>query len=349
MKNRYPVILLCLASLICFSLPTLAAEPPTDPILRIETGMHTTGIRKMSMDASGRLFATASEDKTVRLWEYENGQLRLLRVPRPPLGEGNEGKLYALAVSPDGETVAAGGWTGVEWDKSSCIYVFNSRTGAITGRITGLLNVSNYLSFSPDGRFLAVSTSGVQLFHINDLTEVGKDTNYADNSFFHTFFTAANGNLKLATTSRDGNLRLYDIANNGSLTLRTKVKGAGGKEPLGIAASPEGRIAVGYVDSTKVDIFSGEDLSPLYSAYTSGINGETINRVAWSPDSSTLYAGGSVSKNSVFAWTEAGKGQRQEIQTGANNGITSIIPLPKGDVLISTSAPAIIFLPPLRR
>ncbi len=44
------------------------AEPPREPILRIETGMHTAGITRIGVDA-GRYLVTGSADKTVRVWE----------------------------------------------------------------------------------------------------------------------------------------------------------------------------------------------------------------------------------------------------------------------------------------
>jgi WD40 repeat protein len=106
-------------SVLCFWVAVAAAlAQPEAPMLRIETGMHTAMIRRIAVDAAGRFLVTGSDDKTVRVWELETG--RLLRTIRPPTGTGNEGKIYAVAISPDGRTIAAGGWTGFEWDRSSC-------------------------------------------------------------------------------------------------------------------------------------------------------------------------------------------------------------------------------------
>ena len=111
MRRRYPCPAIILAALLLAwsATPSMAAEPPKEPILRIETGMHTAMINRIGIDASNRWLVTSSEDKTVRVWSLPEG--RLVGVIRPPVGEGNEGKLYAVAISPDGRTVTCGGWT----------------------------------------------------------------------------------------------------------------------------------------------------------------------------------------------------------------------------------------------
>ena len=83
------------------------ACPDQSPFLRIETGMHTAMIKRIGVDASCRRIATASDDKTVRLWSLPDGKLE--RTIRLPIGPGNDGKLYAVALSPDGRRLAAGG------------------------------------------------------------------------------------------------------------------------------------------------------------------------------------------------------------------------------------------------
>ena len=76
------------------------ACPDQRPRLVIETGMHVAGISRISVDRACALAATASDDKTLRLWSLPDG--RLLRTIRPPIGDGDNGKLYATALSPDG-------------------------------------------------------------------------------------------------------------------------------------------------------------------------------------------------------------------------------------------------------
>ncbi len=63
---------------IVFSAITFASEPPFEPILRIETGMHTALINRIdriAIDSDERFLVTASYDKTIRAWDLKTGRL----------------------------------------------------------------------------------------------------------------------------------------------------------------------------------------------------------------------------------------------------------------------------------
>jgi hypothetical protein len=137
-------------AILLAALPGIAAELTTRPLPRLETGMHTARIGRIATDASGRWAVTASDDKTARVWEVASG--RQFAVLRPPQGVGNEGKLYAVALSPDGAVVAVGGWTGWEWNNEVAIYLFDRASGRLLRGLPGLPNVVRHLAFSPDGR-----------------------------------------------------------------------------------------------------------------------------------------------------------------------------------------------------
>jgi len=84
-----------------------AGELPKEPILRIEMGRHTGRVERIGVDGENRHRVTGSSDKTVRVWELATG--KLLRTLRPPIREANEGIFLAVAISPDGKTIACGG------------------------------------------------------------------------------------------------------------------------------------------------------------------------------------------------------------------------------------------------
>src|SRR5262245_20482709 len=74
------------------------------PVLVVEPGMHTAPIKAIDVDAAGRYAVSGSQDKTVRVWSLTDG--KLLHTIRMPAGPDNVGKIYAVAMSPDGNLVA---------------------------------------------------------------------------------------------------------------------------------------------------------------------------------------------------------------------------------------------------
>lgn len=278
-----------------------------DVVLRIEAGMHTAIISRMSLSADGRMMATASDDKTVRLWSLPDG--KLLRTLRQPIGAGDEGKVYAVALAPDGRWVAAGGWGGTGGNQP--VNIFDAYTGAVLMRLGPLPNVITDLGASSDGSRLAAGlgrSNGIRVWETRNWRQVAEDRDYGDNVLGLSF--AADG--RLATTSYDGHVRLYGADH----ALFRKAKAPGGAEPHGIAFAPDGtRLAVGYEDTTRVDVLDGRTLAPLYAADTSGIDKGNLSCVAWLAGGDRLAAAGTYgSHNSpILVWADGGKGRRQLI------------------------------------
>lgn len=290
--------------------------PTSQPLLRMTGNMHTATLRRIDFDAQGRYIVTCADDKTARLWDARKGQL--VRVFRPPIDVGNEGKLYSVAISPDGRFVVAGGWTGYNWVKSHYIYVFNTSTGELVNKVPKLPNVINDLEFSPDGRYVAASLgrdNGVYIIQVSGwkiykkLTDNGADT----------YNSAWDKNGRLVTGCNDGYIRLYDR----DFELVREVRAKGGTQPYSLAFSPDGsKVAVGYDDTTRIQVLDGKSLALLYEPnVTNATDRQNLEMVAWSRDGRYLYAGGtySVYTNSagysmkrwwkmVRKWSDGGKG-----------------------------------------
>ncbi len=343
MKTRTAIImnLLFCASLFLLvpTFPALGGEPSKEPILRLETGMHTTQIRRIGVDAANRFLVTASDDKTVRLWELPG--LRLVKTLRPPVGEGSEGKIYAVAFSPDGNTIAATGWTSWEWDEKASIYLFDRASGRMS-RPKGLQElpyVISHLAYSRDGKYLVaclMGAYGIRIYRTTDYSLVKQDTEYGDNSYGADF--SRDG--RLVTVSYDGFIRLYDQ----SFTRIGKMQAPGGKKPFSVSFSPDGegtKIAVGYHDTTRVDVLSGRDLSYLFSPDTYGVDNGNLLAVAWSTDGS-LFAGGRYTRNAIcpiFQWADGGQGLRKVLPASGDT-IMQILPLRDGGMVFGAADPA---------
>lgn len=346
MPSKIPPAPLFLLLALLFVLPVAhAAEQPRQPVLRLETGMHTALVRAISVDRGGRYLASASDDKTVRLWDLaRNGEpasaagepLKPLRVLRPPIGEGHEGKLNAVALSPDGASVACGGWTGWDRDRKGSVYLFDRADGSLVKRLSGFPEVVKGLAFSADGAYLAVTLGGkggLFVLRCADWKPALVDRGYGGDVYGVAF--SADG--RLATTSWDGYVRLYDHR----LKALARQRLISGERPYGVAFSPDGsRIAVGSVASARVELLSGQELRQLGAAAGQGPGDGALSSVAWGRDGE-LYAAGSCRTKGGFLvrrWSGAGLLSVTDHSLAAGD-ILALAPLPEGGVAFAGAAP----------
>jgi WD40 repeat protein len=299
-----------------------APELSTEPILRIETGKHGAAMCRIDTDAANRFAVTASDDKTVRVWSLPEG--RLMRVLRLPINQERLGKAYAVAISPEGTTVAAAGETGP--GKHVNIFLFDRASGELKRRLMDLPSAVNHLAYSPDGRRLAASlwSNGIRVFDAgNEYRPLPSDTKYGDQSYSAAFDRSG----RLITSSLDGFVRLYAADRYETPIARFE---ASRHQLYSAAFSPDGtRVAVGYYDTNDVVILSGTDLKELFRPKTAGTPNGGFYAVSWSADGRFVYAGGFWMIDNVFQvrrWSDGGRGAFVDIPS-APSSITQILGL----------------------
>jgi WD40 repeat protein len=354
-----------------FLTSSILAQPQnSNPILKIEPGMHTDKIWKISVDAKEKFLVSASEDTTIRVWEIGwKGKLKLERVIRPPVEEGDIGKLYSVAISPDGNWIAAG--NGAEM-----VYIFNRTTGKMNqviqnditptkplpDEVTTPENVAKdkrvfQLKFSADNQYLAVNIGikkGLSIYRKdekNNFTRIGSDLEYNGISRSSDFFFQDNEKEStkiLATASEDGFIRLYSLKDNTlSLPVKIKTKEENGK-PVSIQFSPNGKDFVigydakGYQSSNKVEVYSVTlDPTKLSAEYSfSPTMKEFVGDISTACYSKeNLYAMSDKSKDSISyirKWESRGKGKYTDV-TAAKKAIFDCKPAIDGGIFFAAT------------
>ena len=178
MKNYFfLIIFIFLAQSMLFS------QQEQDAFLRIDPRSHMDRINDITSTSDGKYIISCSSDKTIRIWDVERG----IEV-RKILGEsgnGDFGKIFTIALSPDNKILATGGCFGPldsdddnDTGKIGIIRIYNFDTGSLLKVIFAHKNKINDLAFSSDGKYL-VSGS-------HDMTAKVWDV-LKDYSLVHTF------------------------------------------------------------------------------------------------------------------------------------------------------------------
>ncbi len=194
-------------SLFLFSMGYAEEE---QPILVIDPHGHSSRIAEILFTPDGKTLLSFSEDKTIRLWDTDTGDLQ--KTLRPPTGDGRNGMIFSGALSPDGKILAAGMGLWAEGLREVPVYLFDLLSGEIIGTLEGHEDIISGLDFSQDGKWLVSGSSSS--IYIWDMSTIGVNPApvvilEGESGVFNLAFSP--DGQKLVSGHVDGALRLWEL------------------------------------------------------------------------------------------------------------------------------------------
>ncbi|MEW1673392.1 AAA family ATPase [Streptomyces noursei] len=258
---------------------------------------HTGAVYLTSFSPNGRLLATASYDRTVRLWDVSD------RARPKPLGApltGHSSWVSAAVFSPDGQSLASASDDGTIrlWDVRD-----PRHPEPIGAPIAGHDGTVYLVAFSPDGRTLAAATEGrtVRLWDVGDRQRPRALASLTGPTAAVRSVAFSPDGRTLAAGGDDNAIRLWDVADRRRPTPVDTVLTGHSATVHSVAFSPDGRtLASGSADDTVRlwDVADPQHPEPLGAPLT-GHTGPMWS-VAFSPDGSMLAAGSADSSASLW-------------------------------------------------
>ncbi len=273
---------------------------------------HTGDITCVVFSPDGNRIATASWDKTVKIWDLETGaDVLTLR--------GHGGVISSVAFSPHGDTIAT-----ASWDKT--LRLWDAVDGRCTATLQGHTGVVTAVQFSPSGNILVSGgwDKTVRFWNAKD----GQPLSVLQGHQRMVTSVAVNreGTL-VASGSWDKTVRVWSREGGPNLA---SLKGHSGDVTC-VAFAPTGKfLASAGLDHT-IRLW---DLDTSKELFVMRAHTGEVTALSYSPDGNTIA---SVSWDRTVRLWQADTGHLRATFTGHANVITSVAFDPAGTQVASAS------------
>lgn len=278
---------------------------------------HNQPVRSVALSDDGKTLASGDMDGVIRLWTADG------LSPSREL-DSEFIVIYSVALSPDGELLAACGKVKNAQDKRILLW----KVGTASRVGNPLATQGNQVAFSPDGKWLA-SPSGdrILLWSIPDLSA---DQLYTGDYVERIAFRPNVDRLTLAAGGAKEDVRLWDVASKKEL-LSLPVGSEGETQLYSLVFSPEGsRLASGWF-SKKIVVWNLDrpEVPRILAGHSS-----PVFALAFSADGRSLVSGGT--DRTIQRWDLSSPSNKPEPLSGYAQEIHSLAVSRKNEIFAGT-------------
>jgi WD40 repeat protein len=297
--------------LLALATPVRAAE---GPYLELDTKGHMALIRSLVFTRDGSELISASDDKTIRVWDTDTGRLK--RAIRGEIGEGDPGKVYAVALSRDGRLLAAAGALG----EGNPIRLYDFASGQLIGLLKGHNDAVLSLDFSPDGSELvsgSVDNTAI-IWDVKQRTQVARLKGHTGDVNAARF---THDGSAVVTASDDDTIKLWRASDGALLDTLT---GHTDKVVALAVSLRDGALASGALDGT-IKIWDLHERRMVKEI----AQGTEVMSLAFSPDGTLLLSGVGRTPYDCHVWNVA-TGNEVASYSGHDNIVLATAVAPDG-------------------